>query len=293
MNFDPALLRTFVAVNEAGGFTRAAERLHLTQSAVSHQIRRLEEQIGRPLLQRTTRKLNLTGDGADFLHYAKQILASLDALTVRFRPSPISGVLRVGVPENFMGKRLPQLLCQFARAFPDVRLEVSAGITIDLREMLAAGELDLAIVLSMPEARDGVTVRSAQLAWTAAQDFHAPPGGSLPLAFAPLPCISRRIGLAALDRTAVDWHVVFTSHSQKDLRAAVLAGFVIAVLTHDDLEPGMRIVDGEYGLPPLPSTDFLLVRGSSGTTPAADAFARLVLEMTEAKPAARKRRRAA
>jgi DNA-binding transcriptional LysR family regulator len=96
MDFDPVLLRAFVAVKEAGGFTRAAQRLHLTQSAVSHQIRRLEEQIGRPLLSRTTRTLTLTEDGNDFLRHAEQILASLDALNHRFRPSAISGVVRFG-----------------------------------------------------------------------------------------------------------------------------------------------------------------------------------------------------
>src|ERR1700761_4374005 len=106
MDFDPTLLRAFVAVKETGGFTRAAQRLHLTQSAVSHQIRRLEDQVGRALLLRTTRSLTLTEDGQDFLRYAEQILHSLDALAQRFRPSPISGSVRFGVPENFMGDRL-------------------------------------------------------------------------------------------------------------------------------------------------------------------------------------------
>lgn len=118
MDFDPTLLRAFVAVKETGGFTRAAQRLHLTQSAVSHQIRRLEEQVGRPLLYRTTRTLTLTEDGNDFLQHAEQILASLDALSRRFQPSPVCGVVRFGVPETFLGERLPQLLSRFARAFP-------------------------------------------------------------------------------------------------------------------------------------------------------------------------------
>ena len=86
MDFDPTLLRAFVAVKETGGFTRAAERLHLTQSAISHQIRKLEEQVGRPLLHRTTRRLTVTEDGEDFLRYATQILDTLDAMTRRFQP---------------------------------------------------------------------------------------------------------------------------------------------------------------------------------------------------------------
>ncbi|MBN8888303.1 MAG: LysR family transcriptional regulator [Rudaea sp.] len=296
MDFDPALLRTFVAVKEAGGFTRAAERLYLTQSAVSHQIRRLEEHVGRPLLHRTTRKLNLTQDGEDLLRYAKQALQSLDTLNARFRPSPIAGVLRVGVPENFMGSQFPKLLCQFARTFPGVRLEVCAGISLDLREMLAGGELDLAIVLGVPAGKDGVVVRRTQFVWAAAEYFELPANGSLPLAFAPSSCICRQVGLDALDGTPIDWHIAFTSQSVRDLLAAVHGGFGVAVLTRDNLEPGMKVIGDGYGLPALPSADFLLIRGKTDATPAADAFARLVLEMAEpeqAEPVERKRKRAA
>ena len=103
MDFDPALLRALVAVKEAGGFTRAAQRLHLTQSAVSHQIRRLEEQVGRPLLCRTTRSLTLTEDGNDFLQHAERILTSLDALNQRFRPSPVSGIVSLWSTRDFHG----------------------------------------------------------------------------------------------------------------------------------------------------------------------------------------------
>src|ERR1051325_6466406 len=96
MDFDPALLRAFVAVKEAGGFTRAAQRLNLTQSAISHQIRRLEEQVGRQLLYRAPRALTRREDGEEFLQYAQKILDTLDSMARRFRPSPISGVLRFG-----------------------------------------------------------------------------------------------------------------------------------------------------------------------------------------------------
>ncbi|WYX23043.1 LysR family transcriptional regulator [Achromobacter xylosoxidans] len=114
MDFDTALLRTYVAVKEAGGFTRAAERLHLSQSAVSHQIRRLEAQAGTALLVRTTRSLALTEDGEDFLRYAEQVLRAQDALARRFQRSSVAGAVRLGVPENFMGERLPLLLARFA-----------------------------------------------------------------------------------------------------------------------------------------------------------------------------------
>ncbi|WP_266157673.1 LysR family transcriptional regulator [Dyella silvatica] len=281
MDFDPTLLRAFVAVNESGGFTRAAQRLNLTQSAVSHQIRRLEEHIGRPLLHRTTRKLTLTEDGVDFLRYAQQILLTLDALSRRFLPSPVSGSVRFGVPENFMGERLPTLLCQFARAYPAVRLDVNVSMNLDLRALIEADELDLAVVISVPRGKDGMLLRRTQLVWVAAETFEKPGGPSLPLAFFPAPCIYRQVGVTALDKTPIEWHVVFTSPSQQGMRAAVLAGLAVTVLTRDDLEPGMKIVDGQFGLPPLPQADFTLICGKGGKTPAAREFGELILNLPE------------
>jgi len=276
MDFDPALLRAFVAVKEAGGFTRAAQRLNLTQSAISHQIRRLEEQVGRQLLFRTTRALTLTEDGEDFLHYAEKILHTLDSMAQRFRPSPISGVVRFGVLENFLGERLPTLLCQFGRAFPSVRLDVSVGMNLDLLPMIKAGELDLAVVMTAPGSKEGTALRRTQFVWVAADTFEVAPGASLPFAFFPSPCINRQVGIGSLEGKAVPWHVVFTSQSQQGIRAAILAGLAITVLARDDVEPGMKILDGQYGLPSLSKVDFTLVWSAGGKTPAATEFGKMI-----------------
>lgn len=281
MDFDPSLLRAFVAVKETGGFTRAAEKLHLTQSAISHQIRKLEVQVGRPLLHRTTRRLTVTEDGEDFLRYARQILDTLDAMTLRFQPSPISGVVRFGVPDNFMGDRLAPLLSQFARAFPATRMEVSVSMHLDLRAMIRTGELDLAVVMSPPGCTEGTRIRRTQLVWAAAGTFEVPAGASLPLAFFPKPCVHREVAAAALDAAAADWHVVFTSASQHGIRAAVLAGLAVTVLTREEVEPWMKIVDGRHGLPSLPSVDFSLIWSEAGKTECACRFGQLILEMPD------------
>ncbi len=289
MDFDPALLRAFLAVTEAGSFTRAAERLHLTQSAVSHQIRRLETQVGRRLLTRTTRQLRLTEDGEEFLRHARQILASLDALTQRFKPSPVAGALRFGAPENFLGERLPHLLCRFARAFPAVRLDVSVSANLDLPALIRAGDLDLAVVIALGQPGGepaGELLRRSPLVWAAGEDFRAPASGSLPFAFFPPPCVHRQVGTAALAEAGIDGHIVFTSHSQEGIHAAVLAGLAITVMARDDLEPGMHIVDARYGLPPLPNVEFSLVRGDGGQTPAAREFGQLIREIALASPEA-------
>ena len=280
MDIDPTLLRAFVAVSETGGFTRAARRLNLTQPAVSHQIRRLEEQLGRGLIRRTTRRLTLTDDGEELLLRARDILAGFDALAQRFRTSPVTGVVRFGAPEAFMGERLPALLCQFSRAFPAVRLDVHVSTYLDLSTMIAAEELDLAVVLSTAGAENGgIPLRRAEFGWVAADNFLLPEGASLPLAFHPPNCVNRLVGVAALDATPIDWHIAFTSPSEQGLRAAVRSGLAVAVLMRSDLEPGLRLLDGHYGLPALPSADFMLIRSGGVASPAARAFGEMLVAM--------------
>lgn len=282
MDFDPILLRTFVAVADTGSFTRAAQRQHLTQSAVSHQIRRLEEQVGRRLLSRTTRSLAVTEDGEELLRHAQQILHSFDALARRFNPSPLSGTVRFGAPENFMGDRLPRLLCRFARDFPAVRLDASISANLDLPALIKTGDLDLAVVISLRDPDNlaaGRLLRRTRLVWVAAETFEPPRNAPLPFAFYPPPCVHRQVGVRALDEAGIDSHIVFTSHSQEGIHAAVLAGLAITAIACDDIDAGMRIVDGQYGLPPLPDIDFALVWSNGGKTPASTAFGELICEM--------------
>lgn len=281
MDLDPTLLRTFVAVVDTGSFTRAARRQHLTQSAVSHQIRRLEEQTGRRLLCRTTRSVTLTEAGEEFLWHARQILRTLDTLARRFRPSTLSGRLRFGAPENFMGGRLPRLLARYARAFPSVRLDVSISANLDLPAMIKAEELDLAIVISLHDPNHDATgqvLRRTRLAWVAADTFDPPDDGPLPFAFFPPPCVHRQVGVRALEEAGIDGHVVFTSHSHEGIHAAVLSGLAITAIAMDDIVPGMEIIDGRYGLPLLPGMDYTLVWSATGRTPASIAFGELILE---------------
>ncbi|KAF1716862.1 LysR family transcriptional regulator [Pseudoxanthomonas yeongjuensis] len=283
MDFDPTLLRTFVAVADTGSFTRAAQRQHLTQSDVSHQIRRLEEQVGRRLLSRTTRSLTVTEDGEELLRHAQRILLSFDTLARRFRPSPLSGTVRFGAPENFMGDRLPRLLLRFARDFPAVRLDASISANLDLPALIGTGDLDVAVVISLSAADNPATggrlLRRARLVWVVAETFEPPRDAPLPFAFYPPPCVHRQVGVRALDEAGIDSHIVFTSHSQEGIHAAVLAGLAISAIAFDDLKAGMKIIDGEYGLPPLPDIDFALVWSSGGKTPASTAFGELICEM--------------
>lgn len=278
MDFAPELLRALVAVAEAGGFTRAAERLHLTQSAVSHQIRRLEEQIGAPLFIRTTRKLALTEDGEEFLRHARQILQAHAALSQRFQASTLAGAIRFGVPENFLGDELPHLLSRFARAFPAVRLEASVSLCQDFSARIESGELDLAVAMRRTGETGGTVLRRSRYVWAAAEDFMVPPGSSLPLALSNPPCLCRTVAIEALAGSGVEWHIGFTSANLHGLRAAMLAGLGASIIAHDELEPGMKVLAPSYGLPPLPDLEFALIWSANGKMPCSRELGRLIAD---------------
>ena len=273
----PDLLRAFIAVHETGGFTRAGKRLHLSQSAVSHQIRRLEEQAGTALLKRTTRSLTLTEDGEEFLRHAEQILRAQDALAIRFQRSAVTGAVRFGVPESYVGDRLPPMLARFSRQFPAVRLDATVDTYLALRDQIDAGLLDLAVTLSLDEDPASPLLRRTRFVWAAGRvdvATHAP----LPLALAPKPCLHREVATRALEEAGREWRLAFTSLSQQGLRAAVKAGLAITAILQEDLEPGIVEIDAEAGLPPLPQASFRLLWSASGRTPAAQALAGQLIE---------------
>src|SRR5215475_11009770 len=142
---DLDLLRSFVSVIDAGGFTRAGERVHRTQSTVSQQIRRLEEAIGRPLLHRNGKRATPTEEGERLLSYARRMLAlAEEARDVVARPSE-GGLVRLGIPEDFAAQRLTEVLSQFARSRPGLRLDVRCDLSINLRRDIERGELDVAL----------------------------------------------------------------------------------------------------------------------------------------------------
>lgn len=279
MSLDPALLQAFIAVHQSNGFTRAAERLHLSQSAISHQVRRLEELVGRPLFHRTTRRLSLTSDGEDFLRLAERILQAQDALAQHFRRSPIEGTVRLGVPQSFMSEGLPRLLRQFSRGCPNVRLEVSAGVTLDLGAMVRDRELDLAVVVTVAGEGRGQLLQRLPMVWAASEGFSLKDHASMPLAYSPPPCVCRQISADALNDAGIAWHGAFSSHSLEDLRAVALSGLAVTSFTRDHLRPGMVALDERDGMPPLPHLDFTLEYGEADEAarpPAVAALGRLI-----------------
>ncbi|HQD57952.1 MAG TPA: LysR family transcriptional regulator, partial [Candidatus Competibacteraceae bacterium] len=156
---DPDLLRTFVAIVDGGGFTQAAKQVHRTQSAVSMQVRRLESELSRTLFQREGRSARLTPDGEALLGYARRLLKLHDEAVSVLSCPDLSGLVRIGTPDDYVDRFLPEILARFARAFPRVQVEVNCEPSVNLRRMLAEHRLDLALITCTPGAETGEILR--------------------------------------------------------------------------------------------------------------------------------------
>lgn len=255
--FETELLRSFVAVAELRGFTRAADRLNLTQSTISAQIRRLEAQAGCPLLARSTRSVALTDAGMTLLGYARSILHLNEDARAQLGGSALTGSLRIGASEDFAGTWLPDVLRRFAGRHPAVRFEVEVGIAATLFERMDDGRLDLALCSRCRGGDRGESLWYEPLAWASGQLEPLSLPDPLPLALFPEPCPYREAALAALARAGRRWHIVYVSPSLAGVRAAALAGLAITPLPRSALPPGLREWTGS-GLPALPDAEFVV-----------------------------------
>lgn len=258
--FDLDLLRTFVAVVDAGGFTRAAERVHRSQSTVSQQIRRLEQDLGHRLLDRdrTGAAAVLTDEGELLIGYARRLLGiSAEARDALASPGR-AAVVRLGVPEDFAGRKLTDLLSGFARHCPRIRLDTTSAWSAELRRLLAAGELDLALVKR--DAGDGRSLARwpEQLVWVAGRDadIDADP---LPLALFPPGCIYRDRTIAALEALGRRWRVAYSSQGLIGVQAAVASGLGVSMLAGDAVLPDHRRLGAADGFPDPAESELALL----------------------------------
>lgn len=273
---DTSVLRTFLALAESGSFSRAGVLVGRSQSAVSEQIRKLEEMFGRTLLQRTTRHVRLTAEGEQFLQHARAMVAQADAMLARFRAPEIEGEVRFGSPEDFASAYLPDILGVFAAAHPAVELHVTCQLTLPLVEDFEAGEQDLIIVKQDPERRYAASrpLWRERLVWVAATSLtpsfpEATRGRPLPLVLSPSPCVYRSRATRTLELAGVTWSGVFTSPSFAGQAAAVRAGLGYAVMPRAMVPPELSVL---RDWPELAEVEMALL-GQSRLSPAAAALA--------------------
>jgi DNA-binding transcriptional LysR family regulator len=260
---DLELLRSFVSVIDAGGFTRAGERIHRTQSTVSQQIRRLEESFGRPLLIRKGKHVAPTEEGERLLAYARRILAlAEEARDVVARPTP-DGLVRLGVPEDFAAYRLAQVLSKFVRSRPGLRLDVRCDLSVRLRRDLARGEFDLALVKrDVGDESEGgaVAAWTERLRWVTSSRFPVDvKRDPLPLAVFEQGCLYRKRAIHAIEATGRTWRVAYSSPNLAGIQAAVSAGLGISILSHVAVLADHRVLGPKDGFPKLANTEMALI----------------------------------
>jgi len=266
-------LRTFIAIVETGSFTKAADIVHKTQSAVSMQMKRLEERLDRPVFARDGRASKLTEDGERLLDYARRIVKlNLEALAA-FSDAELTGRARFGVPDDYADRYLPEIMARFSRAYPSVELTVICEPSVDLLERIDANELDLAIITTTESQRPVETFRRERLLWVTSNRHPTHREDPLPLALGRPSCGWRRIALECLETTRRPHRILYTTSNAGAVAAAVLAGLAVSVLPESGLRPGMRVLNPADGFPELPFCRIGLVRNQHEASALADALA--------------------
>lgn len=268
ITFDLDVLRTLVTGVELGSFAKAADRLGRSTSAVSAQLKKLEDQAGSPVLRKMGRRMVLTPTGEILLSYAQRLLQLNDEAASAVRGADLQGQVRLGVPEEFGESLLPAVLGSFARAHPKVVIQARLARNAELVDQVERGRLDLALAWELGTKTPAPARRIAKLPmqWigrqgaSSGQDHDEP----VPLALLEAPCLMRSTAIAALDKAVRPWRIAFTSPSLAGIWAAVDAGLGITVRTSAGRPERLGLLDG---LPRLPSVGLGLLRSDKTPSP--------------------------
>lgn len=259
LNIPTELLRTFVKAVDLGSFTRAGDAVGRTQSAVSLQVRRLEELLDAPLFVRGTHRMKLTEEGSILAGYARRMLALNDEAASSLRRPKVAGSVRLGAPHEYTASLLPVILGKFAQSHPGVMLEVTCDLSKNLLARQEKGEFDLVIALhDDPEASGGTKVLTEPLIWITSLDHGRHDERPLSLVVAPPPCIYRSRVLQTLGRLDLPWRIAYTSSSYSGIIAAVRAGLGVTLLAGSTVPEGVRALGERDGFPVMGHLDVRL-----------------------------------
>jgi len=259
---DIRAMRAFVLTVETGSVTEASRRMGRTQSAITQQIQKLEQLIGKPLFDDTRRILELTEAGTIFLSHAKQILRQQDECMAQLAPKVIEEKIVLGVPDLYAAFILPPILSAFRRDYPRIRIELCCALSRPLVARVKEGSVDVALVTRMNGFTGGQVVGREQLIWLTGATSSAHFEDPLPMALLPPGNIYRDYAIEALDRAGRNWSVACVSDSVSGLHTAALCGIAVTVLIESALVPGLRQPPAAAHLPALPMVDLLLYRSA-------------------------------
>ena len=262
-NLDITTLRSFVAVAQSGGVTRAAGFLNLTQSAVSMQLKRLEELLGIELLDRSGRGVALTSAGEQLLVYARRMVALNDEVIERLTDQAYEGEITLGVPHDIVYPAIPRVLKQFAAAFPRVKVQLASSYTQALKTQFARGEVDIILTTESGLDDGGETLSTIPLIWIGAQGGAAWRQSPLRLAMGRF-CAFRPRVIEALEAAGVPWDLVVESENDRTIEATVSADLAVHTVLRGMQPPHLEEIDHGGALPDLPVQNINLYAGTRG-----------------------------
>lgn len=273
MTLETPLLRTLVAVSETGSFTRAAEQVHRTQSAVSMQMKRLEETVGKPLLERDRKQTRLTREGEALVQYARRILNLHDEALAAVSQPEIAGLVKIGTPDDYAAGFLPQVLSDFAETHPNVEVEMRCEVSAKISRAFEKGEVDVALLTAGPWLKGGEIIRREPVVWATSVRHMVHERDPLPLAVFEPGCLFRESALAAFDKSQRAYRIAYSSESYAGLVTASLAGLAVTAMARSSVPAGLRELSPDEGFPMLPSVEIALLRSPLGRSPVADRLA--------------------
>lgn len=276
MNLQIDYLRTFIALAETKGFTRAGTQVNRSQSAVSMQIKRLEDEVGKPLFERMGKTVKLTAEGQILIQYAMRIVKEHDDAIRALSKPDMEGFIRFGSPEHYTIGILPKLLARFALAYPDVLVEMRCENSDEIKEAVDKGELDVGICTQTSEG--GQVIAHDPVVWTAYPNFILQKHKTIPIAVFETDCIFRTWAIAALEKSGIRYRIVYISRSISGLIDAVRAGFAIAPITLSNVPSDLKIVGLENGLPVLPVSNIVLHKTKKMTSEIIECFSEHIIK---------------
>jgi DNA-binding transcriptional LysR family regulator len=286
---DPDLLQAFVAVAEHRSFTRAAVALNRTQSAVSMQVKRLEERLQAELFHRTKANVDLSAAGEGLLGYARRILSLNEEAVGRVREQNIEGCVRLGVMDDYGTLIVPPLLAGFVASFPLIHIEMETGLTSTMTDRLGEA-YDLVIAMHPQGRTEGELLRMEQAVWATSAEHRVEQLDPLPVALYPQGCLFRSWAMKALDEANRSWRLAFVSHSLSAVEAIAAQGLAVTVVKAGTFPPTLRRLTARDGMPPLPKAQIYLHRAPKLSRAASLLADHLVSALRQPRPAGARRR---
>lgn len=273
MHLDSDLLRTFVAVSDTGSFTRAAERVGRTQSAVSLQMKRLEEAAGGALFERGSRGVVPTRRGSDLLTNARRVVTLLEETTLTLRAPPLTGPVRIGLPEEYGHAVLARALGAFAVRHPNVEVTVRYGRSSENLSRVGADELDLAVLFDWQDMPGAETLRHDPTVWVTSDLHRMHERSPLPIALYTSATWCTEFATKFLDQRRIAHRVAYTSDTNGGLKLAVMSGLAVAPLSRSNIPQGCRELTAAEGFGAIDASRLVLRRSARSTSDAIEGMA--------------------